>query len=420
MKIAMLNTFDGGGGAARSAYRLHQGLVRSGVASRFVTQYNKHADPAIVCGTSRVEKLIALLRPLADMLPMKLYRQRDRRQPFSTAYVPVAQRVRQAVAKADVLHLHWVVHGFINIPFLQHARRPIVWTLHDSWAFTGGCHLPAGCRRYQEACGRCPQLGSLREVDLTRLNWQRKMRAWRDADMIVVTPSNWLAECARSSSLFAGRRVEVIPNGIDTDVFKPLDRAACRRILSLPEDQHLILFGAMGATSDENKGFELLRQAMAVLPRQVAGKECMLVVFGAQGLDLPDLNIEVRFMGTLTDDIALSVLYAAADVMVVPSRQENLPNTIMEAMACGTPAVAFRTGGIPDLIEHHHSGYLAEAFDTADLARGIAWTLEQSGPEHRLGRNARQKVEREFAIDLVSARYIKLYSELSGNTNGRQ
>jgi glycosyltransferase involved in cell wall biosynthesis len=420
MKIAMLNTFDGGGGAARSAYRLHQGLVRSGVASRFVTQYNKHADPAIVCGTSRVEKLIALLRPLADMLPMKLYWQRDRKQPFSTAYVPVAQRVRQAVAEADVLHLHWVVHGFINIPFLRQARRPIVWTLHDSWAFTGGCHLPAACRRYQEACGRCPQLGSRREADLTRLNWQRKLRAWRDVDMIVVTPSNWLAACARSSSLFAGRRVEVIPNGIDTNVFKPLDRVACRRILNLPEDKHLILFGAMGATSDENKGFELLRQAMAVLPQQVAGRECMLVVFGAQWLDLPDLNIEVRFMGTLTDDIALSVLYAAADVMVVPSRQENLPNTIMEAMACGTPPVAFRTGGIPDLIEHQYSGYLAEPFDTEDLARGIAWTLEQSGQGSSPGTHCRQKVEREFALDVVSARYMKLYSELAGNAHGRQ
>jgi glycosyltransferase involved in cell wall biosynthesis len=416
MKIAMLNTFDSSGGAARSAYRLHQGLLRIGVASRFVSQYNKRADPAIVCGTSRVDKLVALLRPLADMLPMKLYRSRDMAQPFSTAYVPVAKRVRQVVADADLLHLHWIVHGFINISFLRQARRPVVWTLHDSWAFTGGCHLPAGCLRYQEACGSCPQLASQREADLTRLNWQRKSRSWREVDMTIVAPSNWLAACARSSSLFAGRRVEVIPNGIDTDVFKPLDSGACRSILSLPDDKHLILFGAMGATTDANKGFELLRQAMALLPLHVAGKECMLVVFGAQRLDLPDLNIAVRFMGTLTDDIALSVLYAAADVMVVPSRQENLPNTIMEAMACGTPAVAFRTGGIPDLIEHQHTGYLAEPFDIKDLARGIAWTLEQS----RLGVNSREKVEREFAIDVVSARYLKLYSELVGSPHGRQ
>lgn len=416
MKIAMLNTFDGGGGAARSAYRLHQGLLRSGVASCFVSQYNKRADPAIVSGASRFEKLIALLRPLADMLPMQLYRKRDRRLPFSTAYVPVAQRVRRAVAQADVLHLHWIVHGFVNIAFLRQARRRVVWTLHDSWAFTGGCHLPAACRRYQESCGCCPQLGSRSDADLTRLNWQRKWKSWQDVDMVIVTPSHWLADCARSSSLFAGRRVEVIPNGIDTDVFKPLDRGACRRILNLPADKHLILFGAMGATSDENKGFDLLRQAIAALPQRVGDKECLLVVFGAQKLDLPELQAEVRFMGTLADDIALAVLYAAADVMVVPSRQENLPNTLMEAMACGTPAVAFRTGGIPDLIEHQHNGYLAEPFDTGDLARGIAWVLGQTG----LGRHGRQKVEREFALDVVTARYRKLYSELTENAHGRQ
>lgn len=416
MKIAMLNTFDGGGGAARSAYRLHQGLLRSGVASRFVSQYNKRNDPAVVSGASRLEKLIALLRPLADMLPMQLYRRRDRRQPFSTAYLPVAQRVRQAVGQADVLHLHWIVHGFVNISFLRQARLPVVWTLHDSWAFTGGCHLPADCRRYQASCGSCPQLGSSNEADLTRLNWQRKLKAWQNVDMVIVTPSNWLAECARSSSLFAGRRVEVIPNGIDTDDFKPLDRGACRRILNLPEGKNLILFGAMGATSDENKGFDLLRQAIAALPQRVAGMECQLLIFGAQKLDLPDLQVEVRFMGTLADDISLAVLYAAADVMVVPSRQENLPNTLMEAMACGTPAVAFRTGGIPDLIEHQHNGYLAEPFDTGDLARGIAWVLQQTG----LGLNCRHKVESEFALDVVTARYHKLYSELTGKAYGRK
>lgn len=416
MKIAMLNTFDGGGGAARSAYRLHQGLLRNGVASCFVSQYNKRADPDIVSGTSRLDKLIALLRPLVDMLPMQLYRKRDRKQPFSTAFVPVAQRVRKAVAQADVLHLHWIVHGFVNIAFLRQASRHIVWTLHDSWAFTGGCHLPAACRRYQASCGSCPQLGSRSEADLTRLNWQRKSKVWQGVDMVIVAPSHWLAECARSSSLFAGRRVEVIPNGIDIEIFKPLDREACRRILNLPCDKHLILFGAMGATSDENKGFHLLRQAIAALPQRVAKKECLLVVFGAQKLDLPELEVEVRFMGTLADDVALAVLYAAADVMVVPSRQENLPNTIMEAMACGTPAVAFRTGGIPDLIQHQHNGYLANPFDTEDLARGIAWVLGQTG----LGLHCRQKVERDFALDVVTARYLKLYSELTGKAHGRQ
>jgi glycosyltransferase involved in cell wall biosynthesis len=414
MKVAMLNTFDSGGGAARSAYRLHQGLLRQGVASHFVSQYNKSTDPEIICGNGRTDKLIALLRPIADALPLNLHPKRDKRKPFSTAYVPVAQRVRKATVEADIIHLHWVTHGFVNIPFLTKARRPVVWTLHDSWPFTGGCHLPGECRRYRDACGFCPQLGSSREWDLTRLNWRRKTRAWQDANMVVVAPSNWLAECARSSSLFSGHRVEVIPNGIDVEVFKPLNRSQCRNILNLPQNKNLILFGAMGALSDENKGFELLRQAVATLPKQVAGKENMLVVFGARPTELPNLNVEVHFMGTMTDDIALSVLYASADVMVVPSKQENLPNTIMEAMACGTPVVAFQTGGIPDLIEHQHSGYLASAFDIEDLARGIAWLIDENDHANTFGIRCRQKVEREFALDLVTSRYIELYSELAG------
>lgn len=417
MKIAMLNTFDGGGGAARSAYRLHQGLRRSGVNSCFVTQYNKRADPLIICGVSRIEKLIALLRPMVDMIPMKMYRGRDQKQPFSTAFFPVAKRVKRAIVKADILHLHWIVHGFISIGFLRQINRPIVWTLHDSWVFTGGCHLPADCNRYQQACGSCPQLRSTQALDLTRLNWWRKLHAWKDLDLILVAPSNWLANCARNSSLFLGRRVEVIPNGINTNTFKPLDKDESRNILGFPTNKHVILFGAMGALSDENKGFDLLRLAIADLPKQVAEKECMLVVFGSRQLDLPELSIEIRFMGTITDDIALAVLYSAADVMIVPSRQENLPNTIMEAMACGTPVVAFRTGGIPDLVEHERTGYLAKPFDVQDLAKGIGWILKQSVRGANLGDNGRKKVEEEFDIDIVTGKYMKLYSELIGGAS---
>jgi glycosyltransferase involved in cell wall biosynthesis len=420
MKISMLNTYDNFGGAARSAYRLHQGLLQRGIQSQFVSQYKKLGDPKIICGSSRIDKLIALLRPLIDLIPLKIYWRRDRKQPFSSAFVPVARRVRKAVADSEVLHIHWIARGFINLTFLRQVQRPIVWTLHDSWAFTGGCHLPSTCRRYQQACGQCPQLKSRHKFDLTNLNWHRKLLAFRDLDMIVVAPSNWLAECARSSSLFVNSRVEVIPNGIDTDIFKPLDSNLCRRILNLPELRHIILFGAVGASTDENKGFDLMRQAIAALPRYIDGKECMLLIFGSHSFNIPDLNIEMQFMGTLTDDIALSVLYSAADVMVVPSRQENLPNTIMEAMACGTPAVAFRVGGIPDLIEHLSNGYLAKPYDTDDLSRGISWVLEHSGRASLLEARCCQKIESEFKLDVVTKKYIKLYSELVGKAYGSQ
>lgn len=413
MKIAILNTFDSGGGAARSAYRLHKGLLDQGIESVFVTQFNKGAGANIVCGRTRFDKVIALLRPLLDMIPMKLYRKRDHHQPFSTAYVPIRRHVSREIEKSDLLHLHWIVHGFLNIEYLAHVKLPIVWTLHDSWPFTGGCHLPGACTEYQKSCGKCPQLGSGMEHDLTRLNWSRKRRAWKGLNMVVVTPSNWLADCARKSSLFAGTQVVTIPNGIDIQAFKPADKNVCRNIIGLPPDVNIILFGAMGATTDKNKGFDLLREAMLKLTSQVIDKPSMLVVFGAVcPINLPDFNMEVRFLGTLADDISLSVLYSAADVMVVPSRQENLPNTIMEAMACGTPAVAFRTGGIPDLIDHRKSGYLAEPFDTDDLAEGIRWVLHKKDHSNEIGKLCRDKVMREFSLEVVSSNYIKLYSDL--------
>jgi glycosyltransferase involved in cell wall biosynthesis len=413
MKIAMLNTFDGGGGAARSAFRLHQGLLASDIKSVFITLYKKRADPAIVSGPTRLNKVIALIRPLLDMIPMKLYRNRDQRQPFSTAYIPPQRITRKAVANSDLVHLHWIVHGFLNVEYLAEAQRPIVWTLHDSWAFTGGCHLPAACTRYQSKCGQCPQLGSTTDRDLTRLNWHRKARAWKDLKLVIVAPSHWLATCAKNSSLFGKARIEVIPNGIDTKIFKPNDKKVCRQIMGLPEGARIILFGAMGATNDENKGFDLLLKALPQLSKDENGRENVLVIFGAESpLNVPEFGMPYRYMGTITDDIALSVLYSAADVMVVPSRQENLPNTVMEAMACGTPAVAFRTGGLPDLIDHLTCGYLAQPFDTSDLASGIEWVLKQQTERPSIGALCRDKVEREFSLAVVSERYIQLYREL--------
>ena len=413
MKIAMLNTFDVGGGAARSSYRLHKGLRNLGVDSSFITQTKKKDDTTVFCGTTKYDKVLALLRPIIDAIPMKLYFGRDKSQAFSSAFVPVRKLVKREIAKADLLHLHWAVHGFFSIEDLAKVNKPIVWTLHDSWAFTGGCHLPGDCTRYMDKCGMCPHLGSQLQHDLTRLNWKRKARVWRDLELTIVTPSKWLAECARSSALFANKRVEVIPNGIDTSVFKPIDKITSRQILGLPEDVQIILFGAMGANTHENKGLHLMQDSLRELSLDQNDKEYLFVVFGAeQPHDKPEFGMKTRYMGTLTDDAALTVLYSSADVMVVPSKTENLPNTVMESMACGTPVVAFRIGGIPDLISHKVNGYLANPFDTSDLAKGIKWITNSDGDYEGISEKCRDKVLNEYAIEIISEQHKKLYSEL--------
>jgi glycosyltransferase involved in cell wall biosynthesis len=231
--------------------------------------------------------------------------------------------------------------------------------------------------------------------------------------LTIVTPSRWLADCARKSSLFHDLRIEVIPNGLDSQRYKPVEQKLARDLLNLPQDKQLILFGAMKATSDRRKGFHLLLPALQKLS-QIQGQDRIeLVVFGAsEPREPPDFGFKVNYLGRLNDDISLALVYAAADVFVVPSLEDNLPNTVMESLACGTPCVAFKIGGMPDMIEHGQNGYLAQPYEIEDLAKGIAWVLEDRERYGKLCDRDRQKVEQEFTLELQAHRYLSLYQEL--------
>jgi glycosyltransferase involved in cell wall biosynthesis len=308
----------------------------------------------------------------------------------------------------------------LRVETLRRFGRPIVWTLHDSWAFTGGCHVPNDCVRYRESCGRCPVLGSTREADLSRRVWARKRRAWSDLDLTLVAPSRWLADCARSSSLFRDARIEVIPNGLDLKRYKPVDRRFARDVLGLPQDRKLIVFGAKSGSEDRNKGLHLLASALRILKDAGRDHGTELVVFGSTAsTTLARAGLKASYQGFLHDEVSLALLYAAADVFVAPSIQENLPYTVMEAMACGTPCVAFRQGGVPDLIEHERTGYLARPFEPEDLAHGIAWVLEDGDRWRALSSRAREKVEQEFELGLVARRYVDLYRDVARGTEDR-
>jgi glycosyltransferase involved in cell wall biosynthesis len=288
--------------------------------------------------------------------------------------------------------------------------------MHDSWAFTGGCYLPGDCTRYRESCGKCPMLNSSEEDDLSRRIWQRKKKAWHGLNLTVVAPSHWMADCARASSLFRDTRIEVIPNGMDVHSYKPFDKQTAREHFSLPHDKKLILFGAYGATSDRNKGFHLLTEALPKLAATTQPDMIDLVVFGiAESHKLAELGLKTHYLGWLSDDTRLAQLYSAVDVFVLPSIQENLPYTAMEAMACGTPCVAFNQGGVPDLIDHKQNGFLAHPYEPDDLARGIAWVLEDSARRKDLSNHARHKVERNFSVGMIAERHMELYREILEN-----
>lgn len=415
MKCLMINTFDIEGGAARAAYRLHKGLQRCGIASKMLVQDKFGEDTSVIGPQSKFVKGLNKLRPHLDTLPLKLYPKRQD-TPWGLAWLPGKIETQIEAYKPDIVHLHWVCGGFIPISTLPRLGRPLVWTLHDSWAFTGGCHIPYECTRYKESCGVCPQLDSKKNIDLSRWVWGKKLKHWNELDLTVVTPSRWLAGCAQASSLFRNTRVKVIPNGLDLTVYKPFDRQFARYALGLPKDTKLILFGAMDSTTDSNKGFQYLQPALKQLAADGWGNRVQTVVFGASKPENPpDFGLKSHYLGRLRDDISLSLLYAAADVFVAPSIQENLSNTVMEALACGIPCVAFKIGGMPDLIEHEFNGYLAKPYDPADLARGIDWVLSGRELWLSLSHNARAKVEREFELGLIAERYVELYSEILEN-----
>jgi glycosyltransferase involved in cell wall biosynthesis len=410
MKVLMLNTFDEVGGAAKAAFRLQKGVRKLGVDSRLLVHFKSGDDAEVVCNNTPWRRTARSLKLYLGLLPVLRYPRRPENN-FTPALLPDSLVAEVGGIKPDIIHLHWLGAGFCRVETLGKLNKPLLWTLHDSWGFTGGCHVPFECTRYREQCGSCPVLGSSRGNDLSRWTWKRKAKAWRDLDLTVVAPSHWLADCARSSALFRDIRVEVIPNGLDLTRFKPMDKRFARELLNLPLDRKIILFGAVGGASDPNKGFQLLQPALQRVSRKLP--KAMTVIFGSSApSELPDLGMEAAYLGPLRDESSLVAAYSAADLFVSPSLLENLPNAIMESMACGTPCVAFRQGGSPELIEHGVSGYLAQPYEIDDLAQGIGWVLEDLPRHAELSGKSRLKMEAEFAIPLVARRYAELYREV--------
>jgi len=287
----------------------------------------------------------------------------------------------------------------------------LVLTLHDMWSFTGGCHYTLGCNRYTESCGDCPQLQSGRDADLSRSVWQRKATAWQNLNLTVVATSQWMAKRAGNSSLFRDMSIEVIPIGLDTNVFKPIDSSIAREFWNLPSAKQLILFGAID-TSDTRKGFHLLQQALARL-QQMGCDRIELVVFGCSEPDTPlKLGFPVHYLGKLQDNRSLQMAYAAADVTVAPSIEEAFGQIASESLACGTPVVTFANTGLADIVDCHHNGYVAKYCDAADLARGINWVLEDSIRHRGLRLAAREKAEREYGLQLQAHRYRSVVNKI--------
>jgi glycosyltransferase involved in cell wall biosynthesis len=411
MKTLLINNADKESGAAKAAIRLLAGLNRGGIEASCYVQ-RKFGDSSTIIGPETLfGRVMGFARPTIEEILTRTSPARTNGL-FSPAIIPDRLAEKIKLFSPDVIHLHWVAK-MMRIESLSRFNRPVVWTLHDSWPFTGGCHLPQNCTRYCESCGRCPVLGSATERDLSHRVWHRKQRAWQDLPLTIVAPSRWIADCVRKSSLLGNKRIEVIPNGIDTARFKPFEKNFAREALSLPRDKKLILFGAKSALYDKNKGFQLFTQATQLMAAESWRDKVEVVIFGSSEPAIPpDLGLPCHYLGWLHDEFSLALLYAAADLLVLPSLQENLPYAAMEAMSCGTPVVAFRQGGVPEMIDHEVNGWLATQHNPSSLATGIGTLLENGERLREMGRQARNKVENEFALDLVTVKHVNLYQSI--------
>ncbi len=410
MKVLQLNNSDISGGAARAAYRIHHAVRAAGIDSQMLVNWASTGDWTVQGPSSKLAKAMVRLRPQM-VAPLRVLLRTGNPIIHSPALVPSAWSRRLNVSNADVVHLHWVQAEMLSIADLGRIRKPVVWTLHDMWAFCGAEHYTAD-ERWREGYQRGNRPPHERGLDLNRFTWRRKRRHWR-RPLQIVAPSTWLADCARQSALLHDWPVSVVPNCLDTQRFQPLPQLLARQLLGLPADAPLLAFGAMGGGRDPRKGFDLLLAALVLL-RSVRD-DLQLVVFGQLAPQQPpNLRFPIHYTGHLHDDLSLRALYSAADVVVVPSRQEAFGQTASEAHACGTPVAAFHACGLPDIVQHQRTGYLAQPFEPHDLAAGITWLLEDPQRRRYLGYAARQRAEQLWNPARVAGLYQEIYRHAIG------
>jgi len=413
-KIVIVNCSESIGGAAIASRRLFDALRREGVDASMIVRDKSGVNHNVYSLTNgswdRLRNKFNFLYERMVILLNNGFR-RDRLFSVSLANSGIAIHNHPAVLEADIIHLHWINQGMLSLSEIRaliKTGKPIVWTLHDMWPITAICHHARSCELNQTHCDRCPQLLGIKR-DLSYSLFNRKQKLYDGSNISFVACSEWLSGLARISALTKGCSVSSIPNPIDTNKFYPSVSQEDRARMGLPLDKRLILFGALNIT-DPRKGIAYLIDALKIIAKD--REDIELVVFGQVKQELHSmLPFKIHSMGYLSSESDIVALYNAVDIFVTPSLEENLPNTIMEAISCGTPCVGFKIGGIPEMIDHMRSGYVAEYCSAEDLARGITVTLDSENYSN-FSSEARNKAVMAYGESTIAKRYISLYDSL--------
>jgi len=418
MRIRHLNFSDSSGGAARAAARLSEGLRRIGFDSKLIVRER--------IGDESTSIQVATAIDVGGQTTGRnlLRRAQDRvvrgRTPLSNTVFSldgsgIDLSGSREILIADVVHLHWTSYFLSPYTISRLARfdTPLVWTLHDQWPFTGGCHFSSGCDEFAAACGNCPQLIPEYQA-LASLMQAEKLATYANSEISLIAPSQWMANCAQRSSIFRDRKVEVIPNGIDTKAFRPGDKQEARLKLGLPNDKFIVLLGAEGGR-EKRKGFDVVAEALRrtrLSPRQKREVDIHVVCFGRLLPGMLRVGLPVHSLGVISGNERLRLAYCAADLYVLPSREDNLPNTLLESMACGTPVLAADCGGNPDLVMDSVNGLLASTADPGSFCDKLLKVKRAPELVRSMGADARDMIVRRFSLEAIAFRHADLYRTL--------
>lgn len=396
LHIVLLSYHDSNGGAGIAAGRLKVALEKAGHQMDYLVREKASTSDSVKFGTG----LISWLKFIAERLFfLRFEKDKSIRFLFNPGVFGSDISKHPLIQQADIVHLHWVNFGFLSvsdIASLTRLNKPVFWTLHDMWAFTGGCHHSGACEHFQQSCGDCKFLKNPHPTDLSHRLWEAKKTEFASNNLHIITCSDWLGKRAKQSSILGSHSIQTIPNAIDTEFFSPNDATG----LGLDANKKYVLFVAMRVNAPA-KGFHLLKEALHYLD---AATTELLIVGGEMKEELP---LKAHNFGQISDPAKMRDIYAAADVFVTPSLEENLPNTIMEAMACGTACVGFEVGGIPEMIKHEVTGYVAQAFDPKDLAKGINWCLQSTTS----GSKSRERALQLYDQSIVAQQHLDYYAQ---------
>ena len=421
MRVLIINTTERQGGPAIAAYRLTEALKNNGIkAKMLVRRKSTEQVTTVVAERSLANWLTTLWERLS--VALHTHFRRNRIYAIDLGHSGGDITALPEFKQADIIHLHWINSGMLSLSSVEKiiaSGKPIVWTLHDMWPFTGVCHYAHDCDHYTEHCHDCPQLSSRKHRDMAYKIFNHKVQLLQGTHIQFVACSRWLGNMAGNSRLLQGQKVACIPNAINTNLFRPRDKCKAREVIGLPRDKRLVLFSSH-TLDDERKGLHYLKEAMRRLVAEHSKwKDGLGLVLLGKHIDpsmCRDIPVDVYPLHYINSEKQLVDIYNAVDLLAIPSLQDNLPNTVVEAMACGVPCIGFNVGGIPEMIDHLHNGYIAEYKNVNDLAAGIHWLLTE-GEYEILSREAARKAANTYGENSVAMKYIGIYNRMTGRND---